>query len=58
MNRNEASKKETELIKLFENRYPDIVTHIDIVEGADEIAISFFWNRISKQRWNDAQTFK
>ncbi len=58
MTRNEANKKETELIKLLEKQYPDIVAHIDIIDGTDEIAISFFWNRISVQRWNDAQTFK
>ena len=58
MNINDAKIKEAELIQLLKDRYPDIVAHIDPINGTDEIAISFFWNRISAQRWNNAQSFK
>jgi len=58
MNHKEAQQKANELIKLFKPKYTDLVAHIDIVEGTNDIVISFFWNRISKQMWNDTQSFK
>ncbi|TBV26544.1 hypothetical protein DMZ43_05615 [Meridianimaribacter sp. CL38] len=54
-------KTEQEALKLQEHlntKYPDLVAHIDTVEGTDDIVISFFWNRISTVKWNDAKTFK
>ncbi|REG83033.1 hypothetical protein [Winogradskyella sediminis] len=58
MTHKEAEQKANELTKMFKSKYSDIVAHVDLIEGTDEIIISFFWNRISVERWNDAQTFK
>lgn len=58
MTRNDANRKETELKDLLKNQYPDISPHIDVIDGTEEIAISFFWNRLSAESWNDAQIFR
>lgn len=58
MNHKEAKQKTSELIELFKPKYSDLVANVDIIEGTNDIVISFFWNRISVQKWNDAQTFK
>ena len=58
MKQQEAEQKTNELIEMLRPKYSDLVAHVDIVDGTDEIVISFFWNRISVEKWNDAKTFK
>ncbi len=58
MNYLEAKQKEEELVKLLQLKYPDLTGHIDIIEATNEIVISFFWNRLTIQKWNDAISFK
>ncbi|PIF59813.1 hypothetical protein [Flavobacterium sp. 2] len=58
MNHLEAKQEENELVKLLSTKYPDLIAHIDIFEATDEIVISFFWNRITIEKWNDATSFK
>ena len=43
----EAERKGIKLTKMFKSKHPDIIAHVDLIEGTDEIVISFFWNRIS-----------
>ena len=54
----EAERKGIKLTKMFKSKHPDIIAHVDLIEGTDEIVISFFWNRISVEKWSDAQTFR
>lgn len=58
MNHLEAEQEEKELAKLLNTKHPDLIVHIDVFEATDEIVISFFWNRITMERWNDATSFK
>ncbi len=58
MTNQEAKQKEKQLTELFKSKYPDIISHVDLINETEEINISFFWNRISKERWNDAKTYR
>ena len=58
MTQQEAKKIEYQLTEMFKIRYPDIKSHVDLIPGTDEINISFFWNGISKEKWNNAKSFR
>lgn len=58
MNHREATQKAAELVEMLKSKYADIVAHIDVVDGTNDIVISFFWNRKSVEMWNDTQSFR
>lgn len=58
MKQQEAEQKANELVEMLRPKYSDLVAHVDIVDGTDDIVISFFWNRISAEQWNDAKRFR
>ncbi|TYP73663.1 hypothetical protein [Aquimarina intermedia] len=58
MTRQQADLNENELIELVSKKYLDLISHIDLIKGIDEISISFFWYRISKDKWNNAKSFR
>lgn len=58
MTKQEAIQIETQLTEMFKTKHQDIKTHIDFIEGTDKIVISFFWNRISQQKWDEFKSFR
>ena len=54
----EAEQKSIELTNLLKPKYKDISTHVDLVAGTDKINISLFWNRKSRDHYNDTRTFR
>ena len=58
MTKQEATQIENQLTEMFKIKHPDIKTHIDTIEGTDKIEITFFWNRISQQKWDDSKSFR
>lgn len=58
MTHQEAEQIAKELTELFKPKYSDLVAHVDLVNGTDKINISFFWDRISKENWKEAKTFR
>lgn len=58
MTKQEAIQIETQLTEMFKTKHPDIKTHIDFIDGTDKIVISFFWNRLSQQKWDNAKSFR
>lgn len=58
MTEQQAEKIEIQLTEKLKIKHPDIKTHVDIINGTNEINISFFWNRISVEKWNDAKSFR
>lgn len=58
MNEKEIKQLEAELTERFSAKFPDIKTHVDVIKAKDEINISFFWNRKSRDNWNGAKTFR
>ncbi len=58
MTKQEATQIENQLTEMFKIKHPDIKTHIDTIEGTDKIVITFFWNRISQQNWEDSKSFR
>ena len=58
MTNQEAKQIENHLTEMFKIKHPDIKVHIDLIEGTDKIVITFFWNRISQQNWEDSQSFR
>ncbi len=58
MNQQEADKKTEELIALLKPKYNDVSAHIDLVPGTDEINISIFWNRKSRDMYREAKSYR
>ena len=58
MTEQEAKQTEMQLTEMFKAKFFDIKCHIDIVGETDKINISFFWNRISIEKWNDSKNFR
>ena len=58
MNQNQLKNIEEEIKKILIQKYPDIQIHVDQINGTDQISIALFWNRISAERWNDAESFR
>jgi hypothetical protein len=54
----EAEQKKKELINLLKPKYKDISAHVDLVTGTDKINISLFWNRKSRDHYDDSRTFR
>jgi adenylate cyclase len=49
---------EKELTSLLKSKHSDLRAHVDEFDSNGTIIISFFWDRISKQNWNNAKKFK
>ncbi|EMQ93774.1 hypothetical protein D778_01535 [Xanthomarina gelatinilytica] len=49
---------EQELTNLLKSKHSDIKSHVDEFDKKGTIIISFFWDRISKENWNNAKKFK
>lgn len=58
MNRQETEQIASELTERFKSNHPDLTAHVESVEGTNDILISFFWNRISLEKWDDTQSFR
>lgn len=58
MTKQQAILLENQLTEMFKSKHSDIKTHIDFVNGTDKIIISFFWNRISQEKWDGCKTFR
>lgn len=58
MTKQDAKQIENQLTEMFKLKHPDIITHVDNIEGTDKIVITFFWNRISQQNFKDSKSFK
>nr|BFF36769.1 hypothetical protein BACT7_16310 [Tenacibaculum mesophilum] len=58
MTQQEAKNNELELIELLKPKYKDIKVHIDLVTGTDKINISLFWNRKSRDFYNDSKSYR
>lgn len=58
MNEIERRQQEIRLVTIFKDKLKDIVAHIDFVEKNNELIISFFWNRLSRDHWKDHMSFK
>jgi hypothetical protein len=58
MTEQEAEQLQNKLTKQFQSKHADLVVHVDLVNGTNKINISFFWDRISLGKWNEAKTFR
>lgn len=58
MTKEQVLQIENQLTERFKTKHSDIKIHIDFVTGTDEIIISFFWNRISQEKWNEYKSFR
>lgn len=48
---------ENQLTEKLKVKFSDIKTHVDFIYGTDKMVISFFWNRISQERWGNYKSF-
>tara|TARA_R110002050_G_C8858317_1_gene507208 strand:- start:261 stop:494 length:234 start_codon:yes stop_codon:yes gene_type:complete len=58
MTNEEKNLKIKELATILKPKHSDIKINIDEADNKGNIAISFYWNRISQQNWKDAKTFR
>lgn len=58
MTEEEAQQRTIEIISLLKPKYNDISAHVDLVGGTTKINISIFWNRKSRDLYNEAKTFR
>jgi hypothetical protein len=58
MTNDDKKAKITELVTLLKPKYSDIRINFDEADNKGNIAISFYWNRISQQNWKDCKTFR
>lgn len=58
MTEQEAKNNELELIELLKPKYKDVKAHIDLVAGTDKINVSLFWNRKSRDLYNDSKSYR
>ncbi len=53
----EAEQKKIELTNILKHKYNDISTHVDLITGTDKINISLFWNRKSRDHYNNSKIY-
>jgi hypothetical protein len=58
MTQQEAEQKSNELTELLKTKYKDIKAHVDLIAGTDNINISLFWNRKSREHYHDSKSFR
>jgi glycerol-3-phosphate responsive antiterminator len=58
MTKEETEQKIFELTTLLKPKYKDIIIHIDLISGTNKINISLFWNRKSRDHYNESRTFR
>ncbi|HNP69284.1 MAG TPA: hypothetical protein PKH16_15365 [Aequorivita sp.] len=57
MTQEEADIRAEKLKNILRKKHIDLIAHIDLIPGTEKIKVSLFWNRKSKDQWNEAKVY-